>query len=51
MQKESDGRVVETPVEARAGFLDHPVLYVLIGSLVLICGLYALIYLGYFGVS
>jgi hypothetical protein len=51
MHKEPDGRVVEHPVEARAGFLDRPVLYVLIVSLLLVCGLYALIYLGYFNAS
>jgi hypothetical protein len=42
-------RTVESPVEARAGFLDRPVLVVLIVSLLLVCGLYALIYFGYFG--
>jgi hypothetical protein len=47
MHKEH-GRTVETPVEARAGFLDRPVLVVLIVSLALVCGLYALIYMGYF---
>jgi len=47
MHKEQ-GRTVETPVEARAGFLDRPVLVVLIASMALICILFALIYLGYF---
>jgi hypothetical protein len=47
MHKEN-GRTVESPVEARAGFLDRPVLMVLVASLVLVCGLYVLIYLGYF---
>jgi hypothetical protein len=49
MHKEQ-GRTVENAVEARAGFLDRPVLTVLTVSVVLICALYALIYLGYFGV-
>jgi hypothetical protein len=47
MHKEH-GRTVENPVEARAGFLDRPVLLVLVASLVLIGGLYTLVYLGYF---
>src|SRR6266542_7015702 len=47
MHKEQ-GHTVETPVEARAGFLDRPVLVVLVTSVALVCGLYALIYFGYF---
>ena len=47
MHKEN-GRVVENPVEARAGFLDRPVLIVLVVSVALLCGLYALIYAGFF---
>jgi len=47
MHKEK-GRTVESPVEARAGFLDRPVLIVLITSLALVCILFALIYIGYF---
>ena len=47
MHKEH-GRTVETPVEARAGFLDRPVLVALITSVALVCILFALIYLGYF---
>jgi hypothetical protein len=47
MQKEK-GRTVETPVEARAGFLDRPVLIVLLTSLGLVCVLFVLIYIGYF---
>ncbi len=47
MYKES-GHIVETPVEARAGFLDRPVLIVLIVSTALIIGAFVLIYLGYF---
>jgi hypothetical protein len=40
--------IVETPVEARAGFLDRPVLWVLVISTALVAGLFALIYLGFF---
>ena len=47
MHKEN-GRTVESPVEARQGFLDRPVLMVLIVSLSLVLALYALIYFGYF---
>jgi hypothetical protein len=47
MHKEH-GRTVETPVEARAGFLDRPVLVVLVASTVLVCVLFALVYFGYF---
>jgi hypothetical protein len=43
------GHIVETEVEARGAFLDKPVLTVLITSLALLCGLYALIFFGYFG--
>jgi hypothetical protein len=48
MQKEH-GHTVESPVEARAGFLDRPVLVVLVTSVVLVCAIFALIYLGHFG--
>jgi hypothetical protein len=47
MHKEN-GRTVESPVEARQGFLDRPVLVVLVVSLSLVLVLYALIYFGYF---
>ena len=47
MHKEH-GRTVESPVEARAGYLDRPVLVVLLTSLALVCILFALIYVGYF---
>jgi hypothetical protein len=43
------GRTVETPVEARQGFLDRPVLAVLVASIALVLVLYALIYMGFFG--
>jgi hypothetical protein len=45
MQKEN-GQVIETAVEARAGFLDRPTLVVLIVSTCLTIGL-AAIYLGF----
>ena len=47
MHKEG-GHIVETPVEARAGFLDRPVLVVLVVSTVLVVGAFALVYSGYF---
>jgi hypothetical protein len=47
MQKEH-GHTVETAVEARAGFRDRPVLVVLTISVLLICVLFALIYMGFF---
>jgi hypothetical protein len=42
------GTTVETPVEARAAFLDRPTLAVLIVSTCLIVGVFALIYIVYF---
>ena len=45
MQKNGD-QVVETPVEARAGFLDRQVLLVLVVSCVLAVGLLGLTYAG-----
>jgi hypothetical protein len=47
MHKEN-GHIVETAVEARAGFLDRPTLAVLIVSTCLLIGLLAMIYVGYF---
>lgn len=47
MQKEH-GRTVETPVEARQGFLDRPVLVVLVASVALVLIGFALVYLGFF---
>jgi hypothetical protein len=49
MHKEQ-GRTVESPVEARAGFLDRPVLVVLVVSLSLIVVLYVAIYAGFFSI-
>ena len=47
MHKEHD-RIVQTPVEARAGFLDRPVLVVLTVSTIAVIALFALVYVGYF---
>ena len=47
MHKEG-GHIVETPVEARAGFLDRPVLLVLVVSVALVVGGFALVWGGYF---
>jgi len=41
-------QIVETPVEARQGFLDRPVLMVLVVSVVLACIAMALSYAGFF---
>jgi hypothetical protein len=50
MHKE-EGRTVESPVEARQGFLDRPVLAVLVVSVTLLLVLYGFIYFGFFGTS
>lgn len=50
MHKE-EGRTVESPVEARQGFLDRPVLTVLVVSVMLLLVLYGFIYFGFFGTS
>jgi hypothetical protein len=47
MHKEK-GRTVESPVEARQGFLDRPVLVVLVASTTLLVALYALVFFGFF---
>jgi len=41
------GDKIETPVEARAGMLDRPVLIVLVVSLALIVVLFGLLWLGF----
>ena len=46
MRKE-EGRTIETPVEARAGFRDRPVLVVLAVSLVLAAVVFGLLWLGF----
>jgi hypothetical protein len=38
------GHIVETAVEARAGFLDRPTLIVLIVSTILTIGMFVLVY-------
>jgi hypothetical protein len=43
-----DGQVVETPIEARAGFLDRPVLVVLVVSVLLAVGAFLVISVGVF---
>jgi hypothetical protein len=40
------GREELTPVEARQGFLDRPVLMVLIASVAMVCVLFGLLLLG-----
>jgi hypothetical protein len=50
MHKEQ-GRTVESPVEARQGFLDRPVLAVLVVMVTLVLILYGFIYFGFFGTS
>jgi len=45
------GRKVETAVEARAGFLDRPVLVVLVVSVTLVTAIFALVGFGFFGAS
>ena len=45
---EKAGHIVETPVEARAGFLDRPTLVVLIVSTSLMIGVFAVLYIGFF---
>ena len=47
MNKES-GHIVETAVEARAGFLDRPTTVVLIMSTALTMALFAAIYISFF---
>jgi hypothetical protein len=47
MHKE-DGRIVETALEARAGFLDRPVLVILAASTVTVMALFALVYAVFF---
>ena len=42
------GHIVETPVEARAGFLGRPTHVVLFVSTGVTIGLFALIYIGFF---
>jgi hypothetical protein len=50
MQNEG-GHIVETAVEARGGLLDRQTLVVLIVSTTVLIGLFAVIYVGFFGHS
>jgi hypothetical protein len=50
MHREGE-KIVETPVEARAGFLDRPVFVVLALSLALAVAAMALSYAGFFGTT
>ena len=47
MHKEGD-HVVETAVEARAGFLDRPVAVVLVVSTILVVALFGVVYITQF---
>lgn len=49
MPKMENGHITETPVEARAGFLDRPVAWVLITSITLVVVAFVSIYGGFFG--
>ena len=49
MHKEN-GRIVETPVEARAGFLDRPVLVILTVSTLAVIAIFVFIYAVLFSV-
>lgn len=49
IMRDEGGRKVETAVEARAGFLDRPVLLVLCVSLVLGVVILGALWLGFFG--
>ena len=46
--KKEGGHIVETAVEARAGYLDRPVMVVLGVSTFLVIVLFGLVYLAYF---
>ena len=46
--KKENGHVVETAVEARAGYLDRPVMAVLMVSTALIVSVFAVVYFAYF---
>jgi hypothetical protein len=44
--RDENGHTVETAVEARAGFLDRPVLVVLVVSIAVVIAAFALAYFG-----
>jgi hypothetical protein len=50
MQKEGE-KVVESAVEARQGFLDRPILIILVSSCALAVAALALAYAGFFATS
>ena len=47
MRQEGE-RIIETPVEARADYLDRPVVKVLVVSTVLVAGIFVVLYFTYF---
>jgi hypothetical protein len=49
MEKNKDGRIVETAVEARGARLGRPVLVVLVVSTLAVIGIFALVFYGHFG--
>ena len=51
MPTTENGHIVETAVEARAGFRDRPVAVVLVVSTVCVVIGFAVVYLGFFGFS
>jgi hypothetical protein len=46
--RQEGGHIVETPVEARAGYLDRPVVKVLVVSTLLVVILFAVLYFAHF---
>ncbi len=48
MPTKEHGHIVETPVEARAGFLDRPVAVVLVASTAAVVVGFAVVYFGFF---
>jgi hypothetical protein len=48
---EEPRRTVETPINARQGFLDRPILVVLVVSLSIAVVVLAVVYAGFFGSS
>jgi hypothetical protein len=46
--RQEGGHIVETPVEARAGYLDRPVVKVLVVSTLLVVILFAVLYFVHF---
>jgi hypothetical protein len=46
--RQEGGHIVETPVEARAGYLDRPVIKVLVASTLLVVFLFVVVYFAHF---